>query len=95
MAYAIAPKLTEDLVGSAFRFLLSRARRAPISKGSMIEASPPGTSIDGGWLVRKQIPPAGIISKGIAVLAVAACAGVVASALARPRRPIRTRRRRT
>ena len=94
IAYAVAPKLTEDLVGSAFRFLLSRARRAPISEGSMIEASPPGTSVDGGWLVRKQLPPAGIISKGIAVLGIAACVGVVASALARPRRPIRARRRR-
>lgn len=94
IAYAVAPKLTEDLVGSAFRLLLSRARRAPISEGSMIEASPPGTSVDGGWLVRKQLPPAGIISKGIAVLGIAACAGVVASALARPRRRIRTRRRR-
>ncbi|TCU65544.1 short-subunit dehydrogenase [Bradyrhizobium sp. R2.2-H] len=94
MAYAIAPKLTEDLLGSAFRFLLSRAKRAPISEGSMIEASPPGTSVDGGWLVRKQLPPAGVISKGLAVLGIAACAAVVVSALARPRRQTRTQRRR-
>lgn len=95
MAYAVAPKLTEYLLGGAFRFLLSRARRAPISEGSMIEASPPGTSVDGGWLARKQLPPAGIISNGLAVVGIAACAAFAASAIARPRRRIGTRRRRT
>ncbi|SCB50434.1 Short-chain dehydrogenase [Bradyrhizobium shewense] len=94
MAYAVAPKLTEDLLGGAFRFLLSRARRAPISEGSMIEASPPGTSVDGGWLARKQLPPAGVISTGLVVLGIAACAAIVALAVARPRRQSGIRRRR-
>ena len=94
MAYAIAPKFTEYLLGGAFRFLLSRARRAPVSEGSMIEASPPGTSVDGGWLVRKQLPPAEVISTGLAVLGLVACAAFVASAIARPRRQIGRRRRR-
>ncbi|MGX4769643.1 SDR family oxidoreductase [Bradyrhizobium guangdongense] len=94
IGYALAPRLTEYLTGGAFRFLLSRARRAPISEGSMIEASSPGTSVDGGWLARKQLPPAGVISKGFAVVGIAACVALVASAVARPRRPIGTRRRR-
>lgn len=92
MAYAVAPKLTEDLLGGAFRFLLSRARRAPVSEGSMIEASPAGISVDGGWLTRKQLPPAGVISKGLAVLGIAACVALVASTLGRSRRPRTTPR---
>jgi hypothetical protein len=87
ISYAIAPKLTEDLLGGAFRFLLSRARRAKISEGSVIEVSPAGTSVDGGWLARKQLPPAGVISKGLTVLGIAACVVLVASAVGRPRQP--------
>jgi short-subunit dehydrogenase len=83
MAYAIAPKLTEDLLGGAFRFLLSQARRAPISEGTMIEASRAGRSVDGGWLARKQLPPAGVISQGLAVLALAAGVALLASAVTR------------
>ncbi|WP_085973974.1 MULTISPECIES: SDR family oxidoreductase [Bradyrhizobium] len=92
-AYAGAPKLTENLLGGAFRLLLSRARRAAVSEGSMLEASAPGASVDGGWLVRKQLPPAGVISQGLAVLGLAAGVALLASAVARPRRQIRTRRR--
>ncbi|MBW7969581.1 SDR family oxidoreductase [Bradyrhizobium sp. BR 10289] len=94
VAYAIAPKLTENLVGGAFRFLLSRARRAAVSEGSMIEPSAPGRSVDGGWLARKQLPPAGVISQGLAVLGLAAGLALLASAVTRPRRQIRTRRHR-
>jgi short-subunit dehydrogenase len=86
LAYALAPTWTEAIVGTAFRFLLARARRAPISEGSIIDASPRGASVDGGWLARKQLPPAGTISKGLAVLGVAACLAAIASAAARPRR---------
>jgi len=87
LAYALAPKWTEAVLGTAFRFLLSRARRAPISEGSIIQASPPGASIDGGWLVRKNLPPAGTISKALAVLGIAAGLALIASAATRPRRP--------
>ncbi|WP_156489674.1 SDR family oxidoreductase [Bradyrhizobium sp. DOA1] len=94
MAYAAAPTLTEHLLGGAFRFLLSRARRAPISEGTMIEASPRGSSVDGGWLARKRLPPAGVISKGLAVVGIAACVAFAASTIARPHRQIAPRRRR-
>ena len=96
MAYAVAPKLTEEILGRAFRFLLSRARRAPISEGSVIEAFPPGKSVDGGWLARKQLPPAGIVSKGLVVLGAGALVAFVASTAGAPRRPrIRARHRRS
>lgn len=89
-AYAIAPQLTENFLGAAFRFLLSRARSARSSEGTMIEAGPQGTSVDGGWLARKQIPPAGVISKGLAVLGIAAC---LAFALSQATRSSRSRAR--
>jgi hypothetical protein len=41
------------------------------SQGTMIEAGPQGTSVDGGWLARKKIPPAAEISKLLALLGVA------------------------
>lgn len=92
-AYAVAPRLTENVLGAAFRFLLSRARPARSSEGTMIEAGPQGTSVDGGWLARKQIPPAGVISKGLAVLGIAAClAFAVSQARRSSRSHARTRR---
>jgi short-subunit dehydrogenase len=95
VAYAIAPQVTENVVGAAFQFLLARARPAKSSEGSMIEAGPQGRSVDGGWLARKQLPPAGVISKGLAVLGIAACVAVAAwQAFGDPRRRPRVRRRR-
>jgi len=62
ISYAAAPRLTEKMTGAAFRFLLSRARRAERTEGTMIEAAPIGSAASGGWLMRKSIPPAGQIS---------------------------------
>jgi short-subunit dehydrogenase len=70
-AYAIAPRSTEYLLGSASRWLLSRARPAERSQGTMIEAAPDGTSVNGGWLARKKLPPAGQVSKLIALIGIA------------------------
>ncbi|MET3972005.1 SDR family oxidoreductase [Bradyrhizobium sp. S3.9.1] len=95
VAYAIAPEVTENVVGAAFHFLLSRARPAKSSEGTMMDAGPQGRSLDGGWLARKQLPPAGVISKGIAVLGIATCIAVAASqAFGGSRRKARVRRRR-
>ena len=94
-AYAMAPRVTENVLGAAFQFLLSRARPAKSSEGTMIEAGPQGRSVDGGWLARKQLPPAGVISTGLATLGIAACLAVAVSQVLRtPRRPARARRRR-
>ncbi|UPK31419.1 SDR family oxidoreductase [Bradyrhizobium sp. 195] len=95
VAYAMAPRVTENVLGAAFQFLLSRARPAKSTEGTMIEAGPQGRSVDGGWLARKQLPPAGVISTGLAALGIAACVAVAASRVLRtPRRPARMRRRR-
>ncbi|MGY4468907.1 short-subunit dehydrogenase [Bradyrhizobium sp. LB9.1b] len=92
-AYAMAPQITENILGAAFRFLLSRAHPAKGSEGTMIEAGPQGTSIDGGWLSRRQLPPAGVISKGFAVFGIAACLAFAASRVGcAPRPHARTRR---
>ncbi|MCK1718169.1 SDR family oxidoreductase [Bradyrhizobium sp. 141] len=94
-AYAMAPQATENVLGAAFQFLLSRARPARSSEGTMVEAGPQGRSVDGGWLARKQLPPAGVISTGLAALGIAACVAVAASQVLRtPRGPARARRRR-
>jgi hypothetical protein len=71
LAYAVAPRPTEYLTGAAFRWLLSRASPMPKSPGTIMEAEPHGTSVDGGWLARKKIPPAGEISKLLVLLGVA------------------------
>lgn len=95
VAYAIAPRFTENVLGAAFRFLLSRARPARSSEGTVIEAAAQGTSVDGGWLARKQLPPAGIVSKALAVFGIAACLAFAASRATRSTRPrARARRQR-
>jgi short-subunit dehydrogenase len=73
-AYAVAPGTTEHLMGSAFRFLLSRARSAPKNPGTLIETASSGTATHGGWLARKKIPPSGEISKAVAIVAIASLA---------------------
>jgi NAD(P)-dependent dehydrogenase (short-subunit alcohol dehydrogenase family) len=73
-AYAIAPRPTEHLLGAAFRWLLSRAGPGERSKGTVIKAQPRGMSVSGGWLARKNIPPAGQISKMVVLIGVAAFA---------------------
>jgi len=77
-AYAIAPGATEHILGSAFRWLLSRANPAERSAGTMIEAGPQGSSLDGGWLARKRLPPAAQISKLLVLVGIGAL--VLASA---------------
>jgi short-subunit dehydrogenase len=69
-AYAIAPRPTEHLLGSAFRWLLSRAHPARRSAGTMIEPGAQGSSVDGGWLARKKLPPAAQISKLLILLGI-------------------------
>jgi NAD(P)-dependent dehydrogenase (short-subunit alcohol dehydrogenase family) len=82
ISYAIAPRPTEQMLGAAFRFLLSRAKATACSEGTMLEPADIGTTASGGWLARKQLPPADQLSRiGLAVgLGVA---GVVGLALMR------------
>ncbi|WP_439400850.1 SDR family oxidoreductase [Bradyrhizobium sp. DASA03068] len=95
LAYAMAPEITENILGAAFRWLLSRARPSARNEGTLFEAGPQGTSVDGGWLARKQVPPAAVLSKGLVLLGIAAGLAFAASRAGRPYRPRgRTRRRR-
>ncbi|MGY3037038.1 short-subunit dehydrogenase [Bradyrhizobium sp. USDA 4354] len=87
LAYAIAPEITENILGAAFRWLLSRARPAPRSEGTLIDAGPQGTSVEGGWLARRQIPPAGVLSIGLVVIGIAGCLALAASRAGRSSAP--------
>jgi len=62
-AYALAPRPTAHLIGAVFRWLLSRARRAEKTPGTLLEAAAQGPSAAGGWLVRKKLPPVGELTK--------------------------------
>jgi short-subunit dehydrogenase len=72
ISYALAPRPTEHLMGAAFRFLLSRAKPAPRSRGALLAPVAAGTTASGGWLVRKRLPPADQLSRiGLGVAAFA------------------------
>jgi short-subunit dehydrogenase len=70
VAYIGARGLTETLTGTVFRFLLSRAHRADNTEGAMIEPSSAGVATSGGWLARKDLPPAGQISRMVVLAGV-------------------------
>lgn len=73
--YALAPYLTEHLMGLGFRLALDRADPGPRTHGALREPTPGGTSPDGGWRTRKRVPSAGTLSMGL--VAGAACAAVL------------------
>jgi len=56
----------------------------------VIEVEPDGTSVDGGWLARKKLPPAGQVSRSIVLFAIAAfvLASMSRRADRRPRRQV-------
>jgi short-subunit dehydrogenase len=91
IAYALAPKPTEGLMAATFGWLLSRARPGERTLGTITQASPKGVSVDGGWLARKNLPPAGEITKIALLIGTAA---VVLLAASRASGPRRVRRRR-
>ncbi|MFN5410508.1 SDR family oxidoreductase, partial [Bradyrhizobium sp.] len=84
ISYALARRPTEQLMSTAFRFLLSRANSAPRSTGAVLAPITAGTAVSGGWLGRKKLPPAGQLSRiGLAV----GIGGIALMLLARRRRP--------
>ncbi len=70
--YAVAPGLTERMMGAGFRFALDRADPGPRSHGALRRPVPQGTSADGGWRDRKGVPSAGTISTGLLAAGVGA-----------------------
>ncbi len=70
--YAVAPSLTERMMGSAFRFALDRADPGPRTHGALRRPIPEGRTADGGWRARKGVPSAGTISGGLMAAGVGA-----------------------
>ena len=89
IAYNLAPRLTELVVGATFRGLLSRADPAPPTQGSLLAPVEAGRTPDGGWLARKRLPDAGRISTGIAVAGGLAVAVGIAAVLGGRKRDAR------
>ena len=90
ISYALARRPTEQLMSTAFRFLLSRANSAPRSTGAVLAPIAAGTAVSGGWLGRKKLPPAGQLSRiGLAV----GIGGIALMLLARRRPPSAPRAR--
>jgi short-subunit dehydrogenase len=90
LLYEVARGPTERATATIFRALLSSARPAARTTGSIVAASPAGTATSGGWLARKGIPPAGEVSRlalagGAAILLIGLTSLIVRSARARPR----------
>lgn len=72
--YALAPGLTERMMGAGFRFALDRANPGPRTHGALRDTVPQGTSADGGWRRRKGVPSAGTMSTGFVVAGIGAAA---------------------
>jgi hypothetical protein len=73
LSYAALRAPTERLMAAAIHFLLARANRAPVSAGAILEPVAEGVTVDGGWLARKQLPSASVMTKiglgaGVALL---------------------------
>jgi short-subunit dehydrogenase len=81
-SYSIAPRPTEHLMGACFRFLLGRQPPGPRTRGALLESVSAGTSISGGWLVRRRLPAAGQMTR---ICIIAGAAALAALVLARPR----------
>ena len=86
IAYAAAPGLTERAIGGAIRYLLSRARPAEISAGTMLTPAPIGADSSGGWLQRKNLPPAREITRLAGYTSIVVVALVIAGRIGRRRR---------
>ena len=72
IAYALARGPTEYLSAAVFRYLLSRAKPDDRSRGALLQPIAAGTTASGGWLMRKQLPPAGQLTRLGAFVGVAA-----------------------
>ena len=72
--YALAPGLTERMMGAGFRFALDRANPGPRTHGALRKPVPQGTSADGGWRDRKGVPSARTMSTGLVVAGIGAAA---------------------
>jgi short-subunit dehydrogenase len=86
VAYALAPRPTENLLGAAMRRYLRNAPPAPRTEGALMRPVPKGTGVSGGLRSRQTPPPSRGRSLGLALAAVLVGAGALAAAQALPRR---------
>lgn len=86
IAYALAPGLTERLVGFATRRALKRSPPALRTEGALLEPMWQGTSASGGWLQKQNLRPAGELTR-VALGAVVVIGAVAALALSRKPEP--------
>lgn len=87
IAYSLAPRATELIMGAAFRRLLDRASPAALQEGALLEPIPAGRDASGGWLDRKGMLPAGQVSTALAFgVGLLAVAGFAAASRRRARR---------
>ncbi|MEH3147241.1 MAG: SDR family oxidoreductase [Methylobacterium frigidaeris] len=56
VAYALAPALTENLMGFAMARALDRAAPGPNTEGALLAPVGRGTTASGGWRARKRLP---------------------------------------
>ncbi|MBY5690437.1 SDR family oxidoreductase [Rhizobium leguminosarum] len=67
VAYAVARGPVERLMGATAAALLRRATPQPLTEGSVMAPMPTGTSISGGWRLRKGVPASTITKVATAV----------------------------
>ena len=79
IAYALAPRPTEHLVGAFARNALRKAAPARRTEGALLRPMPEGTGASGGLRKRKGVPSASHLSRA-AVAAVAGLAVLAATA---------------
>ncbi|GJD45150.1 3-phenylpropionate-dihydrodiol/cinnamic acid-dihydrodiol dehydrogenase [Methylobacterium cerastii] len=80
VGYALAPSVTERMMGAGFRRALDRADPGPRTHGALRQPKPEGARADGGWRDRKGVPSAGRLGLGL-VLAAACGTVLLGSAL--------------
>lgn len=63
LSYAALRAPTERIMAAAFHFLLARAKPSPLTSGAVLQPLPEGTAASGGWLMRKQLPSARVLTR--------------------------------
>jgi NAD(P)-dependent dehydrogenase (short-subunit alcohol dehydrogenase family) len=72
VAYTLAPRPTEWVVGSAMSAVLRHADSAPPYEGALLNPVPQGTATAGGWRERNHVPSARTLTRlGLACIGAA------------------------
>jgi short-subunit dehydrogenase len=77
LSYAAAPRLTERVMNRAMRAALSKAQPAPSTDGALLEPIAAGVATSGGWLRRRNLPSASVLSTAAAACGLALVAAAI------------------